>query len=151
MNSRTLYPSKKHGLMMLAGSLLFVVVGIWALRDSGFMWFPNIFFGACGIVFAINLIPRASFLRIEEEGITFVSLFRSRTLRWSEVVAFYPGKVGRTAMVLYDFTSPSAACAKMRHANIALCGHEAALPDTYGFSAEGLAHLLNECKEKSQK
>ena len=114
------------------------------------MWLPIISFGSCSIIFLISLLPHASYLRLEDEEFTFVTLFRSYMLKWHEVVAFYPGKIGRQSMVFYDLSSPTAPHAKMRRANVALCGHEAALPYTYGLTAEHLAEIMNDLKNLNE-
>ena len=147
----TLYPSRAKMLALLACSLAFVAVGVWFRSAAVGMWLVVGFFGICSVVLLVTSLPGASFLRIEEDGFTFVSLYGPSTLKWSEVTGFYPGKIARRRMVLFDFNPPLASGKKIRRMNLAICGHEAALPDTYGMSAADLAALLNRWKQQHEK
>jgi hypothetical protein len=152
MFPKTLYPSKTKFAVMLLGALAFVAVGVLALRSGvRAMWLPILFFGLCSLVFATTLLPQASFLRLEKEGFTFVSLFRRSTVKWRDVQAFHPGKLISNSMVFFDYVIPGAPHPTARKMSVDLCGHEAALPDTYGLSAEELAALMNAAKAYAEK
>ena len=94
----------------------------------------------------MQLIPGASYLRLTESGFTVCSLYRATTYQWSNVVGFGTATVRGNALVVYDFSDTYQAQPRSRRAAKAFMGVEAAIPDTYGHSAEDLARILNEWK-----
>jgi hypothetical protein len=148
----TLRSSKTKGLLMLCGSLLFVAAGIWMIRRGEmFGWASVIFFGLCALISMVTMLPNASYLRLNREGFTQVILFRTSTVRWQDVSEFSVGRVGLNKMVMIDF-SPNWHESSFKLKNVArsMSGHDGALSDTYGLSAEELVTLLKEWKNKSQ-
>jgi hypothetical protein len=144
-----LYPSRRKYLLMLIGSLIFVVGEIWIIwgtGDSGprgpalFLFGGGlIFFGWCAIVFSVMLLPGAGGLRLDREGFETTRLFRHHRSRWQDVSGFdldairtvYPRYPHR---VVYNDKNPSGR----------FTGGDATLPSlTYGFSAAKLADLMN--------
>ena len=86
MKTQTFYPRRAKLIALLSVSVAFVVAGIWALqKGERMMWFPVVFFGCCAVVFLLMLMPGAAYLRIEEQGLMFVSLFRPTTIAWDSV------------------------------------------------------------------
>jgi len=149
MQPITLYPSRKKQLLLLAVALAFVVASlVMVVHGDKIGWFPLVFFGLCAIVFFITLLPTAAYLRLEEDGFTFVSLFKKSKIRWADVECFYPGRVGRNRMVLFDFITQRKS--RMQQVSVAICGHDGGLPDTYGMSTEALAELLNHWEQRHQ-
>jgi hypothetical protein len=106
-------------------------------------WLPLALFGLGGFVFALQLLPGASYLKLDPEGLTVQSLFRSSSFAWAEIAGFSPGLVRG---VVFDLVPGSKRQSRLRRFNSAALGAECALPDTYGLSAERLADLLNEWK-----
>lgn len=148
MKSQTFYPRRAKLIALLSGSMAFVVAGIWALqKGERMMWFPVVLFGGCAIVFLLMLVPGAAYLRIEEQGFTFVSLFRPTTIAWDSVKGFYPGRMIWRSVVYVDLVSGIAGAPRLRALSKTLCGHEGVLPDTYGHSPKELASILNEAKQ----
>jgi hypothetical protein len=148
MKTQTFYPRRAKLIALHSVSVAFVVAGIWALqKGERMMWFPVVFFGCCAVVFLLMLMPGAAYLRIEEQGLTFVSLFRPTTIAWDSVRGFYSGRMMRRSVVYIDYVSGSAGAPRLRALSKALCGHEGALPDTYSHSPEELASILNEAKQ----
>ncbi|HTM51614.1 MAG TPA: hypothetical protein VL285_23125 [Bryobacteraceae bacterium] len=139
-------PARKRGFPGLALALLFTAGGVLMIRDKqgGAGWFCALFFGLCSLVFALQLWPGASYLRISTEGFEMRVLLRRRPLvRWDRVsefrVAALPG-AGR--MVVYSPDPPPQP--GLAAVNRALVGETDALPDNFGRSPEQLAELLNE-------
>jgi hypothetical protein len=62
---------------------------------------------------------------------------------WSDVDSFIPIKIQHNRMVGWNYSPGFSKSQRLRHMNTALAGVEAALPDTYGMSAEKLADLMN--------
>jgi hypothetical protein len=131
-------------------SATFVAGGIWMIREGeNFGWLCAGFF-ALGIpVSLLQLHPRCSFLTVTEEGIEFAGLFRVARLRWSDISQFGVYDVRNhygfraATMVAFNYSAEYQQARKARALAKALTRFEAALPDTYGFSAEALARLLS--------
>jgi hypothetical protein len=145
------YPaSRRKMLMLLGGSLAFVAIGIWMLRDPEHRLVAELctgFFGLCALTALINMHPRASYLTLSERGFEFSALFRRHFLAWSDVAEFVPIAMSGNAMVGFYYAANKQAPA-MRHVSNFIAGIEAALPDTYGHSNQELAALLNELRRK---
>lgn len=101
-------------------------------------------FGLGIFVFALQFIPRASYLRITNEGFTFCSLFRKSPLfLWNDVSGFRVASVppSRHPLIVFDWhAKPDRSIGRInRH----LVGATNGLPDTYGLRPEELADLMN--------
>jgi hypothetical protein len=85
-------------LLLVLGSAAFVAAGVWMLdrnRQVGMM--SIVFFGACGVVGAVTLIPGAVSLRVGREGFQSCFLFIPRKLvRWSDIDSFAIYTVNRS-------------------------------------------------------
>ena len=110
-------------------------------------WFPASFF-ALGIPVAlIQLLPKSSFLTVDEDGIEFCTLFRKCRLKWNDISEFgiYSREsIGIGKTVGFNYSPSYERLPTMRLLNKTLIGFEAALPDTYGLRAEELASLLSD-------
>lgn len=107
-------------------------------------WLSVGFFALCAVVFALQLVPGASYLRITDEGFVFCSLFRKSPLvPWREVSEFRVASVPPSShkLVVYDLNN--ALRPAIRSVNRALVGASDGLPDTYGLKPQELADLLN--------
>lgn len=132
------------------GTLLFVLTGLWMVRDGdAFGWLIVGFFGLCLLVFLALLLPGAAYLALDSEGFTMCSLFRAHTLRWADVTGFGIGRVLTNKMVMFNFVDSYRPTPGLRTLNSNLVGFEAALPDSYGLSHEALAQLMNQYKAAS--
>jgi hypothetical protein len=141
-----LRPARKWGFLRLALGLLFTAGGLGMIRDEqgAAGWFCALFFGLCSLVFAVQLWPGGSYLRLSPDGFEVRLLLRRWPLvRWERVsefrVAAVPG-AGRT--VVYSPDPP--ARPGLAAVNRALVGETDGLPDNFGRSPEELAQLLNE-------
>ena len=108
-------------------------------------WFVAGFFSLGIPVFLIQLLPKSSFLTVDEDGIEFASLFRKGRLKWSEISEFgiYSREsIGIGKTVGFNYSPSFERSRKMRAVTKSLLGFEAALPDTYGLPAAELASLL---------
>ena len=139
-------------LVLLAGSLTFVAIGIPMARDDPLMAYAGIvFFGLCALVAAVSLHPRSTYLELTKEGFTFASLFRRSFVPWGHVREFVPFKMHHNSMVGWNYTSAFAGSTTGRKVSVALAGVEAAFPDTYGMKAAELASLLNQLLAQHQQ
>jgi hypothetical protein len=151
MDSIILRPKKSKELRLLFMSVVFVAAGIWMVkRGEALGWLPISFLGLCSLVFLVTVLPNASYLELHREGFTQVTMFKSATFRWQDVSEFSVGRVGLNKMVMLDFVPAWRNSSKLKMVAKSMSGHDGALPDTYGLSAEELVALLNEWKSKSR-
>jgi hypothetical protein len=130
------------------GSGIFIAGGLWLLPREPFIALPCIiFFGLCASVGLVGLLPNSSYLTLTEQGFLFASLFRKHFVAWSSVQSFVPVKIQFNSMVGWNYSSEFQESRRLRRVNTALAGVEAALPDTYGMSAEKLADLMNQLRD----
>jgi hypothetical protein len=142
---RIFRPSNAKRLFFLFGSLVFVVSGVWMLMQGNhMMWFPIIFFGFCSIVYALTFHPRSTFLKIEDDGFTMVSFFSPSKYKWEDVDTFRIGLFNRRKVILFDRFNRDAS-------ESVFAWQEDMLPHGIGFSASGLAQILQEEKNKTRK
>lgn len=140
----TLRLSKGRWLLMLAASAA-LAYGSFRLLPEHF-WIGTLggtFFALCALVALLNLMPGASHLRLDAEGFEMRSLFRSHRVAWREVASFGVIQVMVNRMVGWNFTAGHSGHGHLRKLNAGLSGFEAALPDTYGRTAQALADLMN--------
>jgi hypothetical protein len=148
----TLRPSRKKAAMLFLVSLLFVVGGIWMVRDGQMMGYLCGGFFALGLpVFALQFHPKAAYLRLEPDSFTFCSLFRAHTVRWAIIREFAVICVGPNRMVAWNFTPDYPASGSARAISKSLSGYEAALPDTYGMKPQELVELMEGLRQSYGK
>jgi hypothetical protein len=146
----TLHASKVKMLGLVAISAVFVVIGIYMSPKEPVMGLLCAgFFGLCGIVGVLGLIPGGSYLLIERDGFTMSSLFRKHSYRWREVGPFGVKRISRNKMVCWNFAPNYSGPKRGASVSKTLTGIEAALPDTYGKKAEDLAELMNELRQRA--
>ena len=136
---------KTKSLLLALFSLLFVFGGTTMISGgdkSG--WFVSIFFALCFITSCIQLLPGASGLKINAQGFTITSLFKSHLTKWEDVKTFKEGFVGTRIGVLFDYSERHKKYKAGKILSKTISGQHAALPDTYGMKASDLAKLLNE-------
>jgi hypothetical protein len=143
----TLHPSRKRTLLLGLVSLLFVVAGGLAAADGAAIgWVAVGFFGLSLLVFATLLLPRAAYLRLDEDRFTMCSLFRTGRFRWDDVRDFRPYSIRGGTFVGFDFTEASGSLG--RRTARSLAGVESGLPSIYGLKAEELAALLTVWRDR---
>jgi hypothetical protein len=125
-------------------STIFVIGGVWLARNGDFWgWWVAGFFALGVIVAVVNSLPGSSYLRLDNEGFTTCSLFRSHTFRWSDVERFEVARISTNKMVVFNFSDTYLRQEVGRKIATAMAGYEGALPESYGLSPEELAKLLN--------
>ena len=129
-------------------ALLAVSAGIvWLALDLGHhqplaAWLCGGFFGLCAVVAAVSLLPGASQLRLDAEGLEIRALFRTTRLAWRDIARFGATRVGLHPVVGVDFAAHVGQGMPLRRLNRGLSGYHGALPDTYGCKAAALAVRL---------
>ncbi len=133
-------------------SLAFTLVGVWMISKGEMIGWPvSIFFGICCMVFIVVLLPNSFYLRISKNGFEVCSLFRSEFTAWDEVGRFESGYIGPSKMVVFNYSPGHRKYKAAKSVAKTMTGFEGALPDTYGKSAEALAKLLNEWRERFRR
>jgi hypothetical protein len=103
-------------------------------------WVTVAFFGTGCLISIIALLPGAAELTLDGEGFVMRNLFRRFSFRWRDVGDFAAVQISMQKAVAFNQHSPpERALAAM---NVMLVGHNSALPDTYGLTAEDLARLM---------
>src|SRR2546422_7369634 len=96
-------PSRIRVVGWLLLSAAFVGGGIFMVSVGQHLgWLAIAFFGLGVVVFALQLLPNCSYVRVEPDGFTVRSLFRSHSCRWSDVGAFKVAQLRRQQMVVLD-------------------------------------------------
>jgi hypothetical protein len=161
MNSpaKTYYPSLWRQLLSLLGCLFLIMLS-WALAfhpraDASLHfwgWMGIVFFGLCAALAILQLIPGASFLRLDSTGFTVRSCWRDQFYPWADIEGFGVAKgTGSREWVGFNFIPGSAWAVKtrMREFNRTQMGYEAMLPDSYGWSPANLAEALSQWRRNS--
>ena len=145
-----LKPSPWSLLLLLAISSGFVALGAFLIGQGELIggWLCVCFFGLGILVALVSLLPGSNYLELTPSGIEVRTLFRKWFVRWTDVQEFFPVVVSTRRMVGWDYSPSYTAQLLGRSISRGLTGIEAALPDTYGLSAEALATLLNEWRAR---
>jgi hypothetical protein len=141
----------------------FAAGGLMMLRDPSASRFGGYlclyFFGAGAVCSLLQLVPGSSFLHLHPEGLTVRTMWRTQSLRWSDIERFGVAEFStvhgflrqRHQMIGYDF-SPSYPDfdqgRTLKEMNRRLSGFEAALPDNYGWKYAELAEHHNTLKAR---
>jgi hypothetical protein len=147
----TLRPAKAKTVGFLLGCLGFVVTGAWMIRTGEAMgWLCVMFFGLGCVIFAINLLPGASYLHLGPEGFILCSLFRRcPQVRWDAASDFRVVRVPPSMMKMVVYDQESCERPRLARINRALVGAGCGVPDTYGRKPEALAELLNDWRART--
>jgi hypothetical protein len=138
----TLYPSRKKWVWALLYGGIFTAFGFWMVSGGAQLgWFAIVFCGSSSIGAAtMILFPSASALTLDRNGFQTTSLFRRHRSRWQDVTRFEPRPYLLQNLVVYDDVNETRRT--LANLCVAIAGHNARLPDTYGLSADGLARLM---------
>ena len=132
------------------------VAGLWSIRDEAgraTIWVAIILFSGFGIFAGIlRLLPGASYLRLDQTGLTYCAAFFPVRVAWDDVAEF--GVVAKDAghayaTVGFNFVPSYTENVAGRELAKSVNGWEGALPGTYGRRAEELADLMNERLRRS--
>jgi hypothetical protein len=134
-------------LLVTAGA--FLTLGVWVApsepRVGGLLIASS---GLAIVLCLIILLTNGADLALTQEGLTFKRFFRTRFVAWSNVQSFRPVRVGLVRSVGWTYVPGFRGFEIERRLSAALTELEDGLPDTYGASAEDLARMLNELRDK---
>jgi hypothetical protein len=106
-------------------------------------------FGLGALIAAAAMLPGAGGLTLDGDGFETTNLFRRHRTRWRDAAGFEAARIPRAhrKMVVYDdITQGTKSIAKL---NVGLVGRNSGLPDTYGHSADNLAQLMAQWRERA--
>lgn len=131
-------------LLIGCGFLLATGIGLLAIGDARYGWWCVGVFGFFTLAAIVSMLPGSSSLNLDPEGMMICSYYRKTFVRWADVQEFIPVQVRFRVMVGWKFIASYPRHRIGREASSVLAGVEAALPSSYGMSAEGLSALLND-------
>jgi hypothetical protein len=150
MESRKLTPSIRKYIFFLLGCLVGIYFGWVMIQDDKLMgWACILFCGICGVAFILQMVPGASWLYLDNEGFTVRVLFRVSRHLWADIHELGVVKIRSNEMVAYNFVSDFDRGKVGRSFSRKLSGFEGALPDTFGFKAKDLLHLMKKYKHNN--
>jgi hypothetical protein len=140
----------KNGLLLVI-SLVFVFLGIYLMEEQSIAaWVGICFFGLCALVFSIQFHPKASYLKLNDEGFEVRSLFRSHFTKWSHIKNLRIGNVPGNRMIFFDFTDDYGKRSPMKKAARSLSRNKGAVPSSYVISTKELLNIMETYLQKSR-
>jgi hypothetical protein len=150
METRKLTPSKVKFIILFLGSMVFVIGGFLLVKGDNVGWLTILFFGICAIISALQLVPGANWLCLDNDGFTIRNLYRVHRYLWKDIQEFGTININLNKMVAFNFVSDFDRSKVGRRVSRSLSGFEGALPNTYGLKAEELIQLMKKYKYNSQ-
>lgn len=141
-----LKPSRHRAIFLLVLSLVLVALStsIFASGNVVLGWLCTGFFALGVLTASVSLMPGSGYLLLTPDGFEVRVLYRKTFIRWVDVRQFIPLVIHKRPMAAWDYVTGYEQRPILRSLSTRLGGAEAALPDTYGMSAEALSSLLNQ-------
>ena len=139
----TLRPSRTRWLLVLAIGLLFAVGGVWMIQDGKWI------FGLVALIAAVAMLPGAGGLILDREGFDVTSLFRRYRIRWQDTADFAAVSIPPAHQKMVGYNDLKRSSSRLAKMNVAIVGRDAAIPDTYGLSADALAQLMAQWRARA--
>lgn len=149
-DSMLLKPDRLRWLIVFLIAAGFVAIAVWIGPSD-----PMLFYGAggffllCALIAAPLMFGIGSSLMLDREGFSCKTLFRTFRREWRECSVFYPVSTGMRKFVGFSTTQDEAAHPGMAALNRGLIGASGMLPDTFGYSADGLSDLMNRFRARA--
>jgi hypothetical protein len=150
----TLYAARRKWLLMLVVCIAFAGAGA-AEGQSWTNWIGVVFFGLGAIVSALMLLPHAGSLLLDVDGFEMRVFFRRIRVTWrdaSNFEAIYPvgGRRLPTTAKVVGFDHAKFKDSRWVALSKFITPHAGRMVDTYGFSAEDLASLMTQWRERAR-
>src|ERR1700755_2406343 len=146
----TLYPSLNKWVMAMLSSAALAAVGmLMILTNNAFGWFLVACFGPGTLAAVVAMSSGASALELDRQGFEVTRMYRRTSFDWHSTYSFDVAKLPRSEEKLVVFDDANERDTLTARMNVGALGHNAALPDTYGMSAEELAHLMAQWRERA--
>jgi hypothetical protein len=146
----TLYPSRRKWGLVLLGAAIFTAGGIWMIqRGDSAGWYVTIFFGLGTLIAIAVMLPGAGRLTLDQDSFEAKTLFRGYRIRWADTRGFEAKRIfpplGQR-LVVYDYLPKHG---PLNAINVSIAGRNAGLGDNYGLSADNLARLMAQWRERA--
>jgi hypothetical protein len=147
-----LRPIRRKSLLPLL-SCAGLVVGALTVRKSDPIigWVGILLFGSGAIVIGLLLLPGSAYLKLDSAGFTVCTLFRAHSTSWYEVDSFQVARIGGRKFVVFNFSKLHRGQEFARKLSSAIAGYEGGLPEIYGPSAEQLAAMMNDWRQRADR
>jgi hypothetical protein len=143
-------PSRRKWLLILLGCAIFTAGSIWmVLEGKPIGWFPLIFFGLGSVTALALLLPGAGGLKLDANGFEITNLFQRKRTRWQDTSVFEPVRIPPANILLVVYDDAKLGASSMAQIASSIAGRNGALPDTYGLSANDLASLMTQWRERA--
>lgn len=145
-------PSRIKWVFVTAIALAFVAIGVFMGdgMDAWTRWGVTGFFGLCALIGAPQIVGIGSDLRLDRQGFTCRSLFRSWRREWKDCSPFEAVHVGMRGMVGFSTEQDERERPRLSAVSRGLTGGPSgALPDSYGLSVDELADLMNRFRARA--
>ncbi len=147
-----LRPSRRKWLLILAGCSIFTAMGIWMVIGGETRgWLALIFFGIGAVAACLLLLPGAAGLRLDADGFEVTQYFRRHGTSWQNASNFVPIKIPPANVLFVGYDDASVADGSVARMNRSIAGRDAAIPDTFGLSADDLARLMTQWRARSRR
>jgi hypothetical protein len=144
----TLVPSVGQYWKLIIGGGLFTVGGVLlSLGGDMVAMLCAAFFGFCTLIFVVTVLPGASALRLNKKGFDATRFYCTRTYSWGEASDFSVWTFRGGGGVV--FNAAKSRPGVLEKVNAAMAGRNAYLPYTYGLSADDLADLMTQWRERA--
>jgi hypothetical protein len=144
-----LRPNLRRSLLPLL-SCAGLVVGALTVRKSDPIigWVGILLFGSGAIVIGLLLLPGSSYLKLDSDGFTVCSLYRAHSTSWYEVDSFQVARIVGRKFVVFNFSNLHRGQEFTRKLSSAIAGYDGGLPEIYELSAEQLAAMMNDWRQR---
>jgi hypothetical protein len=128
-------------VMVVLGSLAFVLAGWWMRHEHPWVgWASILFFGFCGLAgLWMLLAPRSVYLQLDARGLLIASPFRRQHIPWAEIADFEIVSIKGSRMIAIHYLSAPTAG---RQFSAAVSGIEGAIPNSYAARLEDILQSL---------
>jgi hypothetical protein len=127
-----------------------VTLGLEMVREEATGgWLVIIFFGTGEVVSAAVLLLRLNALTLDRSGFEMKSLFRPIRVAWQDAMDFAAIAIPPSGIKMVGFKAASLKDRAASKLVRAVSGVDGTLPDTYGFSADELASLMTQWRDRS--
>ena len=136
-------------VMVVLGSLAFVLAGWWMRHEHPWVgWASILFFGFCLVAgLWMLLAPKSIYLQLDAQGLLIASPFRRQHIPWADIAGFEIVSIkGARMIAIHYLTAPNAE----RRFSAAVSGIEGAIPNSYAGRLEDILQSLETYRQRSR-
>ena len=147
MNREKIFKASRFKALLLFGVAgLFAWTGLHMTASQPlFGGATALLFGAIALIGALVLVKGGVTLRLDEEGVEMVGLFKTSHFRWSDIESIRMAKIRGATVIALNYKSGGA---RRSQVSRSLTGMDAAVGNMYNISLKDLAETLIEWHER---